>query len=132
MALEVDILGMPKVILIDDDEMLLEMYRVKFVQKGCEVFTALDGEQGLALIKEKKPNLIILDILMPIVDGITVLKQLRQEAPEIASIPVVVLSNFDAPDTKKEALELGAKDYVLKSNFTPDQLYDKVKDYLAK
>ena len=121
---------MPKVILIDDDEMLLEMYRVKFTQKGCEMITALDGEQGLALIKEQKPDLIILDILMPKVDGITVLKQLRQEAPEIASIPVVVLSNFDAPDTKKEALELGAKDYVLKSNFTPDQLYEKVKDYL--
>jgi DNA-binding response OmpR family regulator len=123
---------MPKVILIDDDEMLLEMYRVKFTQKGCEVLTALDGEQGLTLIKEQKPDLIILDILMPKIDGIAVLKQLRQEAPEIALIPVVVLSNFDAPGTKKEVLELGAKDYVLKSNFTPDQLYEKVKDYLAK
>jgi len=120
---------MKKILLIDDDEILVDLYKAKFSQEGFNMTAALDGEQAIKLAKKEKPDLIILDILLPRGNGISVLKKIREDA-EISSITVVAFSNFDDPTTKKEAFGLGVKDYLLKANFTPDQLVKKIEEYL--
>lgn len=120
---------MRKILLIDDDEVLVDLYKTKFEQEGFEMFTALKGEEGLQIAKEKTPDLIVLDILLPDGNGISFLKRIREDS-ETASILVVAFSNLNDPETKKSALELGAKDYLLKANITPTELVKKIREYL--
>jgi DNA-binding response OmpR family regulator len=122
---------MKKILLIEDEKILAEMYRDKWTKAGFKVFLAFDSEEGLALAKKEKPDLIVLDILLPKENGIAFLSQLRKE-PEISSIPVVAFSNYDDPETKREAIRLGAKDYLIKTNYTPSEIVAKIKGYLAQ
>jgi DNA-binding response OmpR family regulator len=98
-------------------------------RKEFKVHLAFTSDEGLNLAKKEKPDLILLDILLPGKDGISFLKWLKNE-PEISSIPVVVISNYDDPRAKKEAFELGIKEYLLKTDYTPQQLVEKIKKYL--
>ncbi len=120
---------MPKILIIEDEKLLGEMYRDKFIQDRFEVVLVDSAEEGLKIVPKEKPDLILLDILLPRENGINFLKQLKKN-PEIASIPVVVFSNFDDPKTKKEAFQLGVKEYLIKTNFTPQQIIEKIKNYL--
>lgn len=120
---------MKKILLIEDERILTDMYNEKFSQAGFNMILSIDAEKGLKLAKKEKPDLIILDILLPEKDGIFFLRELKKD-PEIASIPVVALSNYDHPETKKMALELGAKAYLIKTDFTPQEILEKIKDYL--
>ena len=120
---------MKKILLIEDEKILLEMYKDKFEQEGFEMILSIDAEKGFELAKKEKPDLIILDILLPEKNGIFFLKQ-QMEDPEIASIPVVALSNYDHPEARKKALELGAKEYIIKTDFTPQEIVEKIKKYL--
>lgn len=120
---------MKKILLIEDEKILAEMYREKFSQAGFNVFLAFEGKEGLKLAKKEKPDLIVLDILLPDENGIIFLEWLRKE-PEIASIPVVAFSNYDEPETRREAAKLGVKDYLIKTNYTPQEIIEKIKDYL--
>ena len=120
---------MEKILIIEDEKILAEMYRDKFTQAGFEVVLAFDSKEGLEMTKKEKPDLIILDILLPKENGITFLTWLR-ETPEISSLPVVAFSNYDDPETKKRALELGVKDYLIKTNYTPKEIVEKIKNYL--
>ncbi|MDI6591426.1 MAG: response regulator [Patescibacteria group bacterium] len=120
---------MKKILLIEDEKILAEMYRDKFSQAGFQVFLAFESKQGLALAKKEKPDLIILDILLPRENGITFLTWLRKD-PEISSIPVVAFSNYDDPKTRKEAEKLGVLDYLIKTNYTPKEIVKKIKEYL--
>jgi DNA-binding response OmpR family regulator len=120
---------MKKILLIEDEKILAEMYRDKFTQAGFKVFLALDSKKGLALVKKERPDLVILDILLPKENGITFLAWLRKE-PEISSTLVVAFSNYDDPETKKRAIKLGAKDYLIKTNYTPQEIVKKIKEYL--
>lgn len=122
---------MKKILLIEDEKMLVDLYKDKFSQAGFEMIAAFDAEEGLKLAKAEKPDLIILDILLPEKNGISFLKEQKKD-PEISKISVVALSNYDNPETKKEAFELGVKDYLLKTDFTPDELVKKIKEYLPK
>jgi DNA-binding response OmpR family regulator len=117
-----------KILLIEDEKILSEMYKQKFTQAGFEVFSSSESKEGLEMAKKEKPDLIILDILLPRENGITFLKWMKEE-PEISSIPVMVFSNYDDPKTKKEARELGVKDYLIKANYTPNGIVEKVKQY---
>lgn len=119
----------PKILLIEDEKMLAEMYKEKFEREGFEMVLAFSAEEGFELTKSEKPDLIILDILLPKKDGVAFLEDKNKE-PEIAQIPVVALSNYENPETKKMALELGAKEYVIKTNFTPKEIVEKMKKYL--
>jgi len=121
---------MKKILLIEDEKILAEMYRDKFIQAGFEVFLAFESREGLALAKKERPDLIILDILLPRENGIVFLAGLRKD-PEISSIPVVAFSNYDDPKTKKEAFKLGAKDYLIKTNYTPSEIVAKIKQLLV-
>ncbi len=118
-----------KILIIEDEKILAEMYYDTFVQAGFKVFSATESEEGLEIAKKEKPDLIILDILLPRENGISFLEW-QKEDPEIASIPVVVFTNYDELDTQKKAKKLGVKGYLIKANFTPQQFVSKVKDYL--
>jgi two-component system alkaline phosphatase synthesis response regulator PhoP len=120
---------MKKILLIEDERMLVEVYRQKFEQEGFKVIWTLTAEEGLELAKTEKPDLIILDILLPEKNGIFFLEQQVKE-PEITNIPVIALSNYDHPETRKKALELGVKEYIIKTDFTPKEIVEKVKGYL--
>lgn len=120
-----------KILIIEDENILAEMYQDRFVQEGYKVLLALTSEEGIELARKEKPDLILLDILLPKENGVGFLKRLRQE-PEISSIPVVAFSNYDEPRTRKETENLGVKDYLLKTDFTPQDLVKKIKDYLPE
>ena len=118
-----------RVLIIEDDPMLVKMYQTKFGSEGFTVSTAQDGEAGLKLALQEVPNLVVLDLMMPKLPGISVLKELRSN-PQTKNVPVIVLSNLSHEDEMKEAMELGAKEYLVKANFTPGQVIEKAKKYL--
>lgn len=120
-----------KILLIEDEPVLVDLFRYKFSKEGFDILTAFDSESGLQMARMEKPDLIILDILLPVRNGIAFLKKLRAE-PEISKIPVLVYSCLDAPDIKNEALKLRVIDYLLKTKYTPDQLVEKIREYLNK
>jgi len=118
-----------KILIVEDEKVLAEMYKDRFAQAGFEVTLAFEAREGLKLAKKEKPDLILLDILLPGENGISFLAKLKKDQ-QISSIPVVAFSNYDDPETKKEAARLGIKEYLIKTNFTPQQIVEKVKEYL--
>jgi DNA-binding response OmpR family regulator len=119
-----------KILIIEDEKVLGEMYKDKFSQSGFDVFWAQTAEEGIEKVKKVKPDLIILDILLPKANGIGFMGWLKET--DFASTPVIAFSNFDEPGTKKEALNLGVRDYLIKTNYTPQEIIDKVKKYLEQ
>jgi len=118
-----------KILIVEDEKILAEMYEEKFSQAGFGVILAFDSREGFILAKREKPDLILLDILLPRENGVFLLEALRKD-PEVASIPVVVFSNYDDPETKGQAYRLGVKDYLIKTNYTPKEIVEKVKSHL--
>jgi two-component system alkaline phosphatase synthesis response regulator PhoP len=118
-----------KVLLIEDEKEVLELYRLKLTLDDYEVITAESGEEGLRKALEEKPDLIYLDIKMPQMDGFEVLQRLRREE-STRKTPIVILSNFDEQDMIEKGLTLGANEYLIKSQFTPEQISSKVKNWV--
>jgi len=118
-----------KILIVEDEKILGEMYRDKFIQAGFEIILAGSAEEGHKFLLKEKLDLILLDILLPRENGITFLTKLRKN-PKTALIPVVAFSNFDDPLAKKETLSLGAKDYLIKTAYTPQEIIKKIKNYL--
>ena len=118
-----------KVLLIEDEEMLSEMYKMKFVAEGFEFIKAKDGESGLELAKKEKPDIILLDIIMPKMDGFAVLKELKSDATTKRA-KVILLTNLGQDEDVKKGKSMGADDYLVKANFTPMQVVDKVRQVL--
>ncbi len=118
-----------KIVIVEDELMLAEMYRDKLLRVGFDVYSAFDAEEGLELVRKVKPDLILLDILLPRENGVGLLGRIRKE-PEISSTPVIAFSNYDDTQTKNEAKELGAKEYLIKTNYTPQEIVDKIKEHL--
>jgi DNA-binding response OmpR family regulator len=120
-----------KILVIEDEIILAEMYVDKFKEAGYHVLLARDAEMGFAIAKQEKPDLVVLDILLPKGNGLFFLKNLRNDS-EIADIDVVAFSNFDDPVIKKEAIILGVKDYLIKTAYTPQGIINKIKGYLGE
>ena len=120
---------MKKILLIEDEKILLDIYKDKFTQAGFKIYLSSEAKKGLNLARKEKPDLIVLDILLPKENGITFLTWLRKD-PKISSIPVLAFSNYDDPDIKKQAFKLGVKDYLIKTNYTPKEIIKKIKSYL--
>ena len=120
----------PLILLIEDDSLLIKMYQAKFIAEGFEVIIASEGESGLKMALENPVSFIILDVMMPKLSGLEVLEKLRQN-PKGKIIPVVVLSNLDQEEKSKKAVQLGAKEFLVKANFTPAQIVEKVRKYLG-
>jgi len=120
-----------KVLIIEDEEILINMYKSKFEREGFEVYQALNGKNGLDQVKENKPDIILLDIIMPEMDGFMVLKDLKSNS-ETQNIPVIMLTNLGQEEDIEKGKELGAKDYLVKVDSTPNQVVEKVKEILKK
>lgn len=121
-----------KVLIIEDDEMLVNMYAAKFEADGFIVEKALNGRKGIEIAKEVNPDIILLDIMMPEVDGFTVLKELKSETSDIKDKPIVMLTNLGQDEDIEKGTQLGACDYLVKANLTPSQVVTKIKEVLIK
>ncbi|MBM2820467.1 MAG: vicR [Candidatus Berkelbacteria bacterium] len=115
---------MKKVALIDDEPMLLDLYS-KALSKEFEVVTAGDGEKGLVLIEAEKPDIALIDVRMPKMDGISLIAELK--AKGLLNIPVIILTNFVRDEKIAQAIELGAKEYIVKEKVTPAEIVNRVK-----
>lgn len=120
-----------KVLLIEDEKELLELYKLKLTLDDYEVLTAGTGQEGLKIAWKESPDLIFLDIKMPEMDGFEVLKKLR-ENPKTKDAPVIILSNFDEQDMVEKGLSLGANEYLVKSSFSPNDVSKKVGDWIGE
>ncbi len=120
---------MSKILIVEDEKLLREMYHDKFTESGFEVISVDSAEDAIDSVSKERPDLILLDILLPRENGVSFLKQLKKDEKN-ASIPVVVFSNFDDPETKREALAMGAKEYLIKANLTPQDIINKVEIYV--
>jgi DNA-binding response OmpR family regulator len=120
-----------KILLVEDDTFLLEMYSTKFNLEGFDVATAADGEEGLKLAKKEKPDIILLDVLMPKIDGFTVLKKLKKDS-QTKAIPVVLLTNLGQKNDIDKGLKDGAEGYLIKAHFIPSEVVSKIKKILSK
>lgn len=120
---------MSKVLLVEDDQLLIKMYKTKFESEGFEVLTADNGESGLKIAFEQQPSIILLDMMMPKMSGDEVLKKLK-ETPQTQAIPVIVFSNLSQEDEAQKVKALGAKEYLLKADLTPGEVVEKVKQYI--
>lgn len=118
-----------KILIIEDEDILSEMYTDSFTKEGFKVITAMSEEEATKIVEKEHPDFILLDIILPGNDGITFLRK-QKANPEISSIPVVIFSNLDDPAIEKEALALGAEAYIIKTNYTPQELINKVGKYL--
>jgi DNA-binding response OmpR family regulator len=116
---------MPKILIIEDEEFLSDMYQLKFEQAGYLTIVAHDGLEGLELVKKEQPDLVLLDLILPKLDGFQVLAKLRKE-PATKNIKVFILSNLGQGDEVEKGLKTGADGYFIKANLTPSQLLEKV------
>ncbi|KKU82259.1 MAG: Two-component response regulator, GGDEF domain protein [Parcubacteria group bacterium GW2011_GWA2_47_8] len=117
------------VVLVEDDDFISEMYATKFQVEGYAFEVAHNGEEGLRLIKEKKPVLVLCDIILPKMDGFEVLETLKKD-PETKMIPVLLLTNLGQKKNIKQGLKLGAADYIIKAHYTPKEVVEKAKAIL--
>ncbi len=117
------------VLLVEDDTFLANIYKTKFDMEGFKVSVSENGEEGLADAKKKKPDIILLDILLPKMDGFTVLEKLKEDSG-VKDIPVILLTNLGQKDDVSKGLEMGAVDYLIKAHFKPSEVVDKVKKIL--
>lgn len=110
------------ILIVEDDEFISDVYQKKLSMEGFEVALAKDGEEALRLLRERKPDLVLLDIMIPLKNGFEVLSEMRAD-PALSDTKVVVLSNLSQAKDMTRAKELGTLDYIVKSNCTlPDML----------
>ena len=117
------------ILVIEDDKFLRELIIRKLEEDDFVVSEAIDGEAGIKKIKEEKPDLVLLDLILPGIDGFEVLSQMKKES-NLISIPVIILSNLGQRDDVEKGLKLGATDYLIKAHFTPGEIIDKIKSVL--
>lgn len=118
-----------KILVVEDDKFLRELISKKLSNEGFSIVEAIDGEDGVKKIKEEKPDLILLDLILPNIDGFEVLAKAKAD-PSTSGIPVVILSNLGQDEEVQRGLKLGAVDYLIKAYFTPAEIIEKVKAVL--
>jgi CheY-like chemotaxis protein len=118
-----------KVCIVDDDPDLREIYMRKFHQEGFDVVLAADGAMGIQIIRREKPDVVLLDLHMPVKTGIEVLQEIHED-PELKTIPIVVLTNIDNEDAFKEVGKFDTRFYLVKSLTTPQKAVDYVREIL--
>ena len=117
------------VLIVEDEKVVAEIYGLALGRRGYRVSVANDGVEGLRMARELRPDFIFLDIRMPKMDGIEVLRQLAGDAT-MRAIPIVMMTNFDDPSFKKACAELGARDYIVKAGTNPSSLPGIVERWL--
>ena len=118
-----------KILLIEDDPFISDVYITNLKNSGFEVLLASDGESGLNLAKQEKFDLILLDLLLPKIDGFEILKNIKGETT-LKNVPVIILTNLGEKENIEKGKRLGAVDYLVKINFTPKEVIEKLNTYL--
>lgn len=121
---------MTKILITEDDPLMSRMYQRIFSFEGYEVVMASDGQDGLDKIRETNPTLVLLDVMMPKMNGFEVLEKLKSD-PATKNIPVVMLTNLSSEQDAENALLKGAVKYIVKSEHDPKQVADIVKEIIA-
>ncbi len=119
------------ILVVEDDKFLIKAYNIKFTRAGFNVITAADGAIGLELAKSELPELILLDLMLPKIDGFEFLKRMAVDE-SLKAIPVIILSNLGQQTDKERALALGAKEYLIKADYSLDEIIEKVNTYIVK
>jgi len=122
---------MKNILIIEDDEFLRGLINKKLLAEGFNVISAVDGEEGIKKAKEQKPDLILLDLVLPNIDGFEVLEKVKAD-PDVSAVPVIILSNLSQKEDISKGIKLGAVDYIIKAQFTPEEIVEKVKNILNK
>jgi len=120
---------MKKILFIEDEPTLQKTVGEVLSQEGFEVLEALDGESGIAMAKRERPDLVLLDLILPKKNGFEVLEELKKD-PETANIKIIVLTNLEGSEEVERALELGATNYLVKANYELEEIVAKVKELL--
>lgn len=127
-----DMTSQTQLLLIEDDQMILEIYQKRLEQAGYKVDVAINGTDGLQKIRTKKYDLVLLDLVLPGLDGIGVLKDLSDAGKEKLPSPIVVFSNLSDNDNQEEAYRFGASGFIAKSQYNPTELVNEVERYLRE
>lgn len=114
-----------KILLIEDEQLMIDLLKRKLTQEGYEISVAKDGIEGLEKMREIKPDLILLDIVMPRMGGFEVMEEMIKEE-ELKKMPVIVISNSGQPVELDRAKQLGAKDWLIKTDFDPQEVVEKI------
>ena len=122
---------MSKILIVEDDKFLRELISKKLTNENYQIVAAPTGEIGVKMAKEEKPDLILLDLILPGIDGFGVLTKIKDD-PLTAPVAVIVLSNLGQREDIEKGLKLGAVDYLVKAHFTPNEIIEKVKQALEK
>ena len=120
-----------KVLIVEDDAFISSIYKTKLEREGFEALTAENGVEAMKLLEAIVPDMMLLDIIMPYMDGMEVLKSIKKD-DRWKKIPVILLTNLSEKEKIDEALGIGADDYLLKSHFTPSEVLEKVNSLLKK
>jgi len=120
-----------KILLIEDEQIMFDLLQKKLRGEGYEVSIAKDGEEGLRAMREVKPDLILLDIVMPKIGGFEVMEEMQKE-PELKKIPIIVISNSGQPVELDRAQKFGARDWLIKTEFDPQEVINKVVKQIGK
>ena len=120
-----------KILLIEDEELMIDLLQRRLTKEGYEISVARDGEEGLKVMREKGPDLVLLDIIMPKMGGFEVMEEMGKNK-ELKKIPVIVISNSGQPVELDKAQKLGAKDWLIKTEFDPQEVVDKVIKQIGK
>lgn len=121
---------MASLLIIEDDKFVRDLYQHEFEKNGYEVVTAEDGELALKAVKEGKFDGILLDIMLPKMDGLEVLKKIKADS-NLKKIPVVILSNLGQDEIIRQSLKIGAKAYIVKSLYTPSQVVKEIRGLIG-
>ena len=120
------------ILVIEDDKFLRElMVRKLASEPGFEILSAIDGENGLKSMKEQKPEVVLLDLILPGIGGFDVLAKMKEDMA-LADIPVIILSNLGQQEDVDKGMQLGAVDFMIKAHFTPNEIVEKIKQVLNK
>lgn len=122
--------GKKFILVIEDDKFLRELLVRKLAGEGFDVKNAIDAVAAFAILAERKPNIILCDLILPGVDGFEILGRIKAD-PKIADVPVVILSNLGQKEDLEKAMKLGAKDFMVKANFTLDEIVTKVRGIIG-
>ena len=122
---------MSKVLLADDDPFLIQIYSTRLNRDGHQVICCADGQQALNQIQEQNPDLVVLDIMLPKLNGLDVLTAIK-ENKQLAKIPVVILSNLSHAEEQEEAKRRGATEFLAKIDYSPSQVVKALQKYLSK
>ncbi len=120
-----------KILLVEDEEIMINLLQKKLTQEGYDVTVAVNGEEGLEKMKEQKPDVVLLDIIMPKKGGFEVMEEMNKD-PALKEVPVIIISNSGQPVELDKAKELGAKDWLIKTEFDPQEVLDKVRKQIGR